>query len=118
MPKYRPGNQVAAKPNWTWTEAKIRAYQDQIRPVVEEIGPARMAALVGYSTTYVKLMAGYYSTVQQPSEEFVKKFEAARFLHFIRTVAVPFLKEREGQGPRPATWNRARVRATQKRRRR
>ena len=115
MPQFPPGNQLAAKPETRWTEAQIRSYQARIRPMVERIGPARLAATTGYSESYIRAQAGYYERLQQPAARFVQALDRAAFLDFIRETAVPFLKEREGQGPRPATWSRTRVRATQKR---
>lgn len=115
MPKFTPGNQLAAKPETRWTDDQIRAYQTRIKPMVRRIGAARLAAITGYSPQHIKMMAGYYDRLQQPSARFVQCLDNAAFLDFIRQTAVPFLKEREGQGPRPATWSRARVRVAQKR---
>ena len=119
MPKtgtsFSKGNSAARKE--PWTEDQIRAYQKRVRAIVEALGLDETARLLGYQKSYVKLIAGFYQKQRQPSEEFCQRFENAELLHHIRTVVVPFLREREPQ-VFERTWTRRRARIQKSRQKR
>lgn len=116
--RFARGNFAAKKLHWIWTEERIRAYQtNTLQPIIDLIGLKEVARLTGYQPEYIKLLAGYYTKVQQPSEEFVRRFDRAVFLHHIRAVVIPFLRAREGQGP-GRSWSKRRARIAKSRQKR
>lgn len=113
-PRFDKGNSAAAKRDWRWSDDEIKAWQTQARAVVETLGLDTVAQLTGDQPSYIKLMVGVYDELRQPSQPFVVRFENAVFLHHIRTVVMPFLREREQQQA-GQTWTRERARIKKQR---